>query len=102
MQKTDFPNFVDMPLTTHVITAGQDSFEVIDLGHCHVRLYLLSFPPGKTIPMHDHDEIRLTIVRSGRMRFTWGDQTMELGAGDAVVLQPHIPHTRKVLGDETL
>ena len=97
-----FPDFQDMPLTTRVIGAGEEGFEVTDLGNCFVRLYLFSFPPGKTVPMHDHDEIRLTIVRAGRVRFTWGDQTTELGAGDVVTLLPHIPHSLEVLGDQTL
>jgi len=51
-----------------------------------------SFEPGASGPMHHHVHEQLTYVLSGRFRFTIGDETHEVGAGDTLYKKPDIVH----------
>ena len=45
----------------------------------------MSAPAGFAAPLHAHEHESLVYVLSGRMRATVGDETHELGPGDAVL-----------------
>lgn len=52
----------------------------------------VTFRQGAIGPLHRHPHEQLTYVRSGRFRFTIGDETHEVGAGDTLYKQPDILH----------
>jgi mannose-6-phosphate isomerase-like protein (cupin superfamily) len=69
------------------------------------RLGLLeaTLPPGPAQPPqhvhHEHDEV--FIVTTGRMRFTSGEQSVDVAAGTVVVVPVGVPHTFSNPFDET-
>lgn len=64
----------------------------------HVRLM-----PGCDVPVHSHDNEQISVVVSGRVRFTLGPEATvrELGAGDVLMLPGGCPHGAYAL-EETL
>jgi quercetin dioxygenase-like cupin family protein len=52
----------------------------------------VTFQQGAIGPLHRHPHEQLTYVRSGRFRFTIGDEIHEVGAGDTLYKQPDILH----------
>jgi len=47
---------------------------------------------GVAVPMHSHPHDQMTLVLSGRLEFTLGDETREIGPGDTVVIPGGVPH----------
>lgn len=58
-----------------------------------------TFDPGTVAPTHQHDQEQLTLVITGRLKFTVGNQTQWIGAGDVVSIPPMVPHSARA-GDE--
>lgn len=57
-----------------------------------------TFAPGADAPLHQHTQEQLTVVVSGRLLFTVGDQTRWMEAGDIVSIPANVPH--KAVGGE--
>jgi mannose-6-phosphate isomerase-like protein (cupin superfamily) len=102
MSRLVLPGFKEVEVTNRLISAQEDISEVMDLLHCDIQVFFLGFKPGDVRPTHTHDEIRLTFVRSGRMRLSFGGQRVEANAGDLVSLLPKVPHSLEAIGDEPL
>ncbi len=58
-----------------------------------------TYQPASVFPVHDHPEEQITIVHSGRIRFTVGGDVVEMGAGDVAVIPGGVPHGAIVLSD---
>jgi quercetin dioxygenase-like cupin family protein len=52
----------------------------------------VTFEPNAPAPVHHHVEQQIAIVLSGELRFTVGDETRAMHAGDCVVIPPNVPH----------
>ena len=62
----------------------------------------ITFKDGFLVPKHQHHNEQITQVISGRMRFRFGEngeEEMELGAGDVVVIPANLPHEALCIGD---
>jgi quercetin dioxygenase-like cupin family protein len=68
----------------------------------HVEVHLVTHPAGQVKEMHTHDppQDHVIVMRSGRMRWTVDDQSLEAGPGDVIVTPAGTPHGYEVLGDE--
>ena len=56
--------------------------------------------PGHTPRPHSHDYEQIVYIVSGRVRFTVGDESAEMGPGDVLLVPPNIEHFAETLGDE--
>lgn len=62
----------------------------------------IKFKDGFIVPLHSHIHEQVTQVISGKMRFWFGEnraQTMDLVAGDVVVIPSNLPHEALIIGD---
>jgi quercetin dioxygenase-like cupin family protein len=68
----------------------------------HVEVHLVTHPAGQVKELHTHDppQDHVIVMRSGRMRWTVDDQSLEAGPGDVIVTPAGTPHGYEVLGDE--
>jgi quercetin dioxygenase-like cupin family protein len=57
-----------------------------------VMTNFVSFEPNVPAPMHHHVEQQIAIVLSGELKFTVGDETKVMRAGDCVVIPPNVRH----------
>ena len=48
---------------------------------------------GAVLPSHQHVHEQTSNVISGRLRYTVGDETRIVGAGDSVLLASNVPHS---------
>jgi mannose-6-phosphate isomerase-like protein (cupin superfamily) len=67
-----------------------------------VSLFLVNTAPGTGPVLHRHPYPETWIVRSGKALFTAGDQQIEGGPGDIMVVDAGTPHKYKNIGDERL
>ena len=68
----------------------------------HVEVHLVTHPAGQLKEMHVHDppQDHVIVIRSGRMRWTVEDQSLDCGPGDVIVTAAGTPHSYTVIGDE--
>lgn len=52
---------------------------------------------GAVLPAHQHVHEQTSNVISGTIRYTVGDETRIVGAGDSVLLLSNVPHSVEVL-----
>jgi unsaturated pyranuronate lyase len=55
-------------------------------------LGIVELDPNAVVPSHHHEHEQLGMVLSGRVRFTIGDETRELGAGETWTIPSNVPH----------
>jgi quercetin dioxygenase-like cupin family protein len=56
--------------------------------------------PGHDPRPHSHDYEQIVYLVSGRVRFTVGGESAEMGPGDVLLVPPHVEHFAETLGDE--
>jgi quercetin dioxygenase-like cupin family protein len=68
----------------------------------HVEVHLVTHPVGQVKEMHVHDppQDHVIVIRSGRMRWTVEEQTLDAAAGDVIVTPAGTSHGYEVLGNE--
>jgi len=68
----------------------------------HVEVHLVTHPAGQLKEMHVHDppQDHVIVIRSGRMRWTVEDQSLDAGPGDVIVTPAGTAHSYEVLGAE--
>ena len=64
------------------------------------QLVWAKFEPGGTYELHSHTHEQASVMISGRMRLTVGDEVREIGPGDMWFAPPHVEHGGEILGDE--
>jgi quercetin dioxygenase-like cupin family protein len=56
--------------------------------------------PGHEPRPHSHRYEQIVYILSGRVRFTVGEESTELGPGGMLVVPPNVEHYAETLGDE--
>jgi mannose-6-phosphate isomerase-like protein (cupin superfamily) len=67
-----------------------------------LSLLCVEILPGHGAPPHTHTYDELFVIHSGRGRYTIGDESLEAGAGDIVVVPTGAPHGFVSVGAEAL
>ena len=57
--------------------------------------------PGMEVRPHSHPFEQLAYILAGRVRFTLGDEVVEVGAGEVLRIPPDVVHCGEPVGDET-
>lgn len=57
--------------------------------------------PGMEVKPHSHPFEQLVFILQGRVRFTVGDEVVEVGAGEVLRIPPDVVHCGEPVGDET-
>lgn len=57
--------------------------------------------PGMEVRPHAHPFEQLAFILQGRVRFTVGDDVVEVGAGEVLRIPPDVMHCGEPVGDET-
>ena len=58
------------------------------------------YAPGAVFPTHAHPEEQMTVVLSGRITFTVGNENVALGPGEVATIPGRVPHGATVAGNE--
>ena len=65
----------------------------------HMQLLRAVFPAGSDYEMHSHPHEQFSLLLSGRILLTVGDETREIGPGDGWYVPGDVEHGGKILGD---
>lgn len=57
--------------------------------------------PGMEVRPHSHPFEQLAYIIAGRVRFTIGDEVVEVGPGEVVRIPPDVTHCGEPVGEET-
>lgn len=87
----DLPNFF---VREHVSRAGFRGEDVL--------LVMNWLEKGMTLGMHSHPFEQIAVILTGRMRWTVGEETFEVGAGEVLRIPPDVPHGGIPISDETV
>ena len=66
----------------------------------HMHLIRAVYEPGATYEMHSHPHEQFSLLLSGHMLLTVGEETAEIGPGDGWYAPGGVPHGGEVLGNE--
>jgi len=58
-----------------------------------VTFSLVELDPGVVVPEHSHENEQLGIVITGSLTFTVGEETREVGPGEAWCITAYVPHS---------
>ena len=64
------------------------------------QLLWAKFEPGGTYELHSHSHEQMSVIVSGRMRLTVGDEVGDIGPGDMWYAPANVQHGGEILGDE--
>ena len=64
------------------------------------QLLWAKFEPGGTYELHSHPHEQMSVIVSGRMRLTVGNQVRVIGPGDMWYAPANVKHGGEILGDE--
>jgi quercetin dioxygenase-like cupin family protein len=82
--------FVSLPaVEPHLIWGGVLGRVV---GGDRVTLALIELEPGAHVPEHSHENEQLGVIATGSLTFRVGEETRELGPGDAWSIPGGTPH----------
>lgn len=59
----------------------------------------ITLEKGSVIAAHAHPHEQITYVISGKCRYTVGEETKEVGAGDSVLIPGNVSHSIMILED---
>jgi mannose-6-phosphate isomerase-like protein (cupin superfamily) len=86
-----------LPLS--VIARELNGHEHGDLG---ISMLFVDAPPGSGPSMHKHPYAEVIVIQEGQASFVLGDEEIEAGAGDIVIVPPGEPHAFVNSGDGPL
>ena len=66
----------------------------------HMHLIRAAYAPGSTYDMHSHPHEQFSLLLSGRIRLTVGEESREIGPGDGWYAPAGVPHGGEILGEE--
>jgi mannose-6-phosphate isomerase-like protein (cupin superfamily) len=66
-----------------------------------IRILHATAEPGSSTGHHAHPGDEHHVILAGRFRFTQGEQVVEVGPGDYLLLDGTVPHDVEVLGEES-
>jgi quercetin dioxygenase-like cupin family protein len=82
---------------------GSDSYRTGGTGVVHrgqaIEVSRISFEKGRGADVHQHPEEQVMYVLSGRLRVTCGDETYDVGPGEATYNASNVPHGVTALED---
>ena len=64
------------------------------------QLLWAKFEPGGTYELHSHPHEQMSVIVSGRMRLTVGEEVREIGPGDMWYAPANVKHGGEILGNE--
>src|SRR3954454_14609528 len=67
-----------------------------------VCVIIVEAPPGRGPSLHTHPYEELLLVQEGTGTFTLGDETLDVGPGELVIVPAGVPHGFKNTGDGPL
>ena len=78
----------------------EDGSEAQIISGEHMHLIRAVYEPGSTYPMHSHPHEQFSLLLSGRILLTVGDDTREIGPGDGWYAASNVPHGGQIIGDQ--
>ena len=79
---------------------GEKVYTAIPVTGESCQLVWAKFEPGGTYELHSHTHEQASVMISGRMRLTVGDEVREIGPGDMWFAPANVEHGGEILGDE--
>ena len=61
----------------------------------------LDLKKGCFVPLHSHHNEQISLIETGRMKFTIEGQEILMGPGDVLHIPRNVPHSAEVLEDMT-
>jgi mannose-6-phosphate isomerase-like protein (cupin superfamily) len=67
-----------------------------------ISMFVARTPPGRTVELHVHPYPETFVLLEGHARWTAGAETVELEAGNLLVVPPNTPHGFRNIGEVPL
>jgi len=77
-------------------------FEGFNFTDANISFFIIEAAPGKGAKLHQHPYEEIFINLEGKATFTVGNETMEIKAGNVVIVPPNTPHKFVNTGDGIL
>lgn len=81
--------FYDLKLHSAILATGESC-----------QLVWAKFEPGGTYALHSHPHEQMSVMISGQMRLTVGDEVRDIGPGDMWYAPANVQHGGEILGNK--
>ena len=78
----------------------EDGSEGQIISGAHMHLLRAVFEPGSIYQMHSHPHEQFSLLLSGQILLTVGNETREIGPGDGWYAASNVPHGGQIIGDQ--
>lgn len=86
-------------LDTAAVPAGEGVKRKVLSHSDNLMICEITLAKGSIIPAHAHPHEQITYIISGKCRYTVGEETREVGAGDSVLIPGNVSHSIVILED---
>jgi mannose-6-phosphate isomerase-like protein (cupin superfamily)/rhodanese-related sulfurtransferase len=98
----DRPRGVELDLAELALNETAFLFEGFPRAGVDVSMFVTRTPPGRAVELHVHPYAETFLLLEGRGRWTRGDEVIELGPEQMLVVPPDTPHGFRNVGDVPL
>jgi mannose-6-phosphate isomerase-like protein (cupin superfamily) len=98
----DRPTAVELDLADLALNATAFLFEGHRRAGVDVSMFVVRTPPGRAVELHVHPYAETFLLLEGHGRWTRGDDVVELGPEQMLVVPPDTPHGFRNIGDMPL
>ena len=78
----------------------EDDLEGQIVSGTQMHLLRAVYEPGSVYPMHSHSHEQFSLLLSGQILLTVGDETREIGPGDCWYAASNVPHGGQIMGEQ--
>jgi mannose-6-phosphate isomerase-like protein (cupin superfamily)/rhodanese-related sulfurtransferase len=96
------PRAVTLKLADLALGPTAALFEGFPRAGVDISMFVTRTPPGRAVELHVHPYAETFLLLEGRGRWTRGDDVVELGPEDMIVVPPATPHGFRNVGDVPL
>lgn len=95
-----FYRLADLP--TEVVTPRHSTAAGESITGSKIEVGYYRFQAGKGANPHSHPNEQIFLVLEGRLRIRIGDETREIGPGEAALMPPNVEHQATALEDSLI
>jgi mannose-6-phosphate isomerase-like protein (cupin superfamily) len=96
------PRGVQLELAELAVSPTAFLFEGFPRAGVDISMFVTRTPPGRAVELHVHPYAETFLLLEGRGRWTRGEDVVELGPEEMIVVPPDTPHGFRNVGDAPL
>jgi quercetin dioxygenase-like cupin family protein len=92
-------DFISSHISNTIIGTCDRPARIIFSNEYLVAIALLNFMPGTIVEKHSHEELCITFLQTGKLKFSFEANEVIISRGEIITILPHTSHSLEVISD---